>query len=84
MAGLKETFDKDRRDLIIRDILPSNEEAYATIQREIASRKIMGFEKKYLKEDMTSINTGPVTAKNRLGKTSFRRGADTQKKDVSN
>ena len=33
MADLNKTFDKDRRDLTIRDILPSAEEVYATASK---------------------------------------------------
>lgn len=41
LAGLDDTFDKDRRDLINREKMPTVEEAYATIRRKVATRGIM-------------------------------------------
>lgn len=44
LVGLSDSFDKDRRDLINWDKLPTIEEAYAAIWREIARRGIMSME----------------------------------------
>lgn len=41
LVGLHETLDKDRRDLLNQDPLPTVEMAYAEIRREIARRDIM-------------------------------------------
>ena len=41
LAGIHQTFDKDRRDLLLLDPLPTVEEAYASIRREILRRGIM-------------------------------------------
>ena len=41
LAGINETFDKDRRDLLLQDPLPTVEEAYASIRRETMKRGIM-------------------------------------------
>ncbi|XP_021764116.1 uncharacterized protein LOC110728776 isoform X1 [Chenopodium quinoa] len=45
LAGLDEALDKDRRDLINSDPLPTIEVAYATIRREISRKEIMKKEK---------------------------------------
>ena len=42
MAGINENLDKERRDLLNQDPLPTLEMAYAMIRREIARRGIMG------------------------------------------
>ena len=34
LAGIDESFDKDRRGLLLQDPLPTVEEAYASIRRE--------------------------------------------------
>ena len=44
LQGLDDSFDKDRRDLLKEDPLPSVENAYATIRREVARRGIMNRE----------------------------------------
>ncbi|CAO2839435.1 unnamed protein product [Amaranthus hypochondriacus] len=41
LAGLDESYDKDRRDLLIQSPLPTVEEAYAGIRREMLRRGIM-------------------------------------------
>lgn len=41
LSWLNDTFDKDRRDLVNREKLPTVEEAYAAVRREIAQREIM-------------------------------------------
>ena len=57
LAGINETFDKDRRDLLLQNPLPTVEEAYASIRREIMRRAVM------IKEplsDFESSGTGGV------------------------
>ena len=41
LAGIHQTFDKDRRDLLLLDPLPTVEEAYASIKREVLRRGII-------------------------------------------
>ena len=41
LAGIHDTFDKEKRDLLHQDPLPTVEVAYATIRREISRRGIM-------------------------------------------
>ena len=41
LAGIDDIFDKDKRDLLHLDPLPTVEEAYASIRREIIRRGIM-------------------------------------------
>ena len=41
LAGIDESFDKDRRDLLLQDPLPIVEEAYASIWRKVMRRDIM-------------------------------------------
>ncbi|XP_057529718.1 uncharacterized protein LOC130808253 [Amaranthus tricolor] len=41
LAGINETFDKEKRDLLNLDLLPTVDMAYATIRREISRRGIM-------------------------------------------
>lgn len=41
LAGINETFDKEKRDSLNQDPLPTVEMAYATIRREISRRGIM-------------------------------------------
>ena len=41
LAGINDTFDKERWDLLNQDPLPTVEKAYATIRREINRRGIM-------------------------------------------
>ncbi|CAO2835123.1 unnamed protein product [Amaranthus hypochondriacus] len=45
LAGLDESLDKDRRDLLNTDPLPTIEIAYAAIRRELSLRGIMRLEK---------------------------------------
>ena len=42
MAGINDNLDKERRDLLNQDLLPTIEMAYAMIRRELARRGIMG------------------------------------------
>uniref|UniRef100_A0A803MT07 Uncharacterized protein n=1 Tax=Chenopodium quinoa TaxID=63459 RepID=A0A803MT07_CHEQI len=42
LAGVSESLDKERRDLLNQDPLPTFEIPYATIRRELARRGIMG------------------------------------------
>lgn len=41
LSGINETYDKDRRDILNKIPLPSMDEAYASIRREISKREIM-------------------------------------------
>ena len=41
LVGIHDTFDKEKRDLLNQDPLPTVEMAYATIRREISRRGIM-------------------------------------------
>ena len=41
LPGIHDTFDKEKRDLINQDPLPTVEMAYATIRRELSRRGIM-------------------------------------------
>ena len=41
LAGINETFDKEKRDLLNQDPLPTIEMVYATIRHEISRRGIM-------------------------------------------
>ena len=41
LAGINETFEKEKRDLLNQDPLPTVEVAYATIRCEISRRGIM-------------------------------------------
>ena len=59
LVGINETFDKDRRDLLLLDPLPAMEEAYASIRREIMRRGIM---KKEPSSDLESSGTSGVFA----------------------
>jgi hypothetical protein len=71
LAGINETFDTERRDLLNLDPLPTVEKAYATIHREINKRRIM--------TDVSSLGTSPleigsgIVAKNRSDYSSFQR-----------
>ena len=59
LARINETFDKDRRDLLLLDPLPTVEEAYASIRREIMRRGILNKEPS---SDLESSGTGGVFA----------------------
>ena len=69
LAGINENLDKERRDLLNQDLLPTIEMAYAMIRRELARRGIMG--------TTSSLGTSPseigkgLAIKSR-SKTSFR------------
>lgn len=41
LSGINETYDKDRRDILNKTPLPTVEEAYASIRREISRREIL-------------------------------------------
>ena len=41
LAGVHDSLDKERRDLLLRDPLPTVEEAYSHVRREIIRRGIM-------------------------------------------
>ena len=60
LAGVNETFDKERRDLL-QDPLPTAEEAYACIRREIMRRGIM---KREPSSELESSGSGGVFAIN--------------------
>lgn len=51
LAGINDTFDKERRDLLNLEPLPSVEAAYATIRREFSRRGIM--------THVSSVGSGP-------------------------
>ena len=55
LAGINESFHKDRRDLLLLDPLLTVEEAYASIRREVMRRHIM---KKDPSSDLDSPGTG--------------------------
>ena len=57
LGGINETYDKDRRDLLLLDPLPTVEEAYASIRREILRRGIM---KTNPSSDFESLDTGGI------------------------
>ena len=59
LAGINESFDKDRRDLLLLDPFPTVEEAYASIRREIMRRGIMKTEPS---SDLESPGTDGVFA----------------------
>lgn len=67
LAGLDETFDKDRRDILNTRPLPSVDTAYATIRREVARRSIMGQGKPSLGGEPSGVGSG-LLAKNRSRK----------------
>lgn len=67
LAGLDESLDKDRRDLLNTDQLPTVEAAYATIRRELSRWGIMRFEKRSLNLEPSGIR-GDFAAKGRTEK----------------
>ncbi|XP_021718356.1 uncharacterized protein LOC110686079 [Chenopodium quinoa] len=70
LAGLDEALDKDRRDLINSDPLPTIEVAYATIRREISRKEIMKKEKTPTED--SEIGSG-LAARGKPEKPKFRR-----------
>ena len=74
LAGINDTFDKERRDLLNQDPLPSVEAAYAAIRRKINRRGIM--------THASSLGPGPseigsgLVARNRSGRPSYRQEED--------
>ncbi|XP_057523601.1 uncharacterized protein LOC130803502 [Amaranthus tricolor] len=73
LAGVNETFDKERRDLLLQDPLPTAEEAYAFIRREIMRRGIM---KKEPSSEVDSSGSGGVFAVRGRSKKSYRKNDD--------
>ena len=70
LAGIYETFDKDRRDLLLQDPLPTVEEAYSSIRREIMRREVI---KKEPSSEFESSGIGGVfTIKGRSKKSYWR------------
>ncbi|XP_057529771.1 uncharacterized protein LOC130808310 [Amaranthus tricolor] len=57
LAGINESFDKERRDLLLLDPLPIVEEANASIRREVIRRHIMKTEPS---SDLESPGSGGV------------------------
>ena len=70
LAGVNETFDKERRDLLLQDPLPTAEEAYACIRREIIRRGIM---KKEPSSELDSSGSGGVFAVRGRSERSYRK-----------
>ena len=60
-AGINETFDKDRHDILLQNPLPTVEEAYASILREIMRRGVM--RKEPSSEFQSSGTGGSLTSK---------------------
>ena len=58
LAGVSDSLDKDRRDLLNRDPLPSVEEAYSAIRREITRRGIMSSGQEPLSGNPSGIGAG--------------------------
>ena len=71
LAGINDTFDKKRGDLLNQDPLPIVEKAYATIHREINRRGIMT-DTSSLRMIPSQIGSG-FRVKHRSDYTSFRR-----------
>lgn len=75
LAGLDDSLDKDWRDLLNLDTLPTVEVAYATIRREISGRGIMRSDKPSSDSESSRIGSGFIT-KRRAEKPNFRREND--------
>uniref|UniRef100_A0A803LUX7 Uncharacterized protein n=1 Tax=Chenopodium quinoa TaxID=63459 RepID=A0A803LUX7_CHEQI len=83
IAGLDDSLDKDRRDLLNMDPLPTVEEAYATIRLELSRRGIMKSCDKPLSEDSSSIGSGFAT-KGRTENPQFRKKkGDTKNRGIA-
>ena len=70
LAGINETLEKERRDLLNQEPLPTIEMAYAMIRRELARRGIMGTT---LSLGINPSEIGRGLAIKRRSETSFRR-----------
>ena len=55
LAGINDSFDKDRRDLLLEDPLPTVEEAYSSIRHETMRRGII---KQEPSSDLDSLGIG--------------------------
>ena len=71
LAGINETFDKEKRDLLNQEPLPTVETAYATIRREISRRGIMTHASS-LGNNPSEIGSG-LAVKHHRSNPSFRR-----------
>ena len=60
LAGIIETFDKDRRDILLQDPLPTVQEAYASIRRKMMRRGGMSKEPS---SEFESSGTTSLTSK---------------------
>ena len=72
LVGINDMFDKERRDLLNQEPLPSLQVAYATIRREIARRGIMTHVSS-LGSSPSEIGSG-LAVKHRSDNSSFRGG----------
>ena len=71
LAGINDTFDKEMRDLLNQDTLPTLDVAYAMIRQDIARRGIMSHTSS---SGLRPSEIGSaVVARNRLENSSFRR-----------
>ncbi|XP_057516442.1 uncharacterized protein LOC130797733 isoform X1 [Amaranthus tricolor] len=73
LAGVDETLDKDRWDILNREPLPTPEEAFAIIRREINRRGIMSTEPPKPSQIESSGIGGGFTVRGRTEKPNFRR-----------
>ena len=71
LAGLNETFDKEKRDLLNLDPLPTVDMAYATIRREVSRHGIM-IHASSLGKNPSKIESG-LAVKHHRSNSSFRR-----------
>lgn len=78
LAGVSDTLDKEKRDILYQDPLPTLDAAYASIRREIARRGIMASDSS-LGRDSSEIGSG-LLVKRRPESSSFRREDKTQLK----
>ena len=78
LAGLEESFDKDRRYLLNQDPLPTAEQAYATIRRKISRRGIMRSEKSSSDYESLGIETG-LSTRGKPTKSDYRRQDEQSK-----
>ncbi|CAO2823097.1 unnamed protein product [Amaranthus hypochondriacus] len=78
LAGLEESFDKDRRYLLNQDPLPTVEQAYATIRRKISCRGIMRSEKSSSDYESLGIGIG-LSTRGKPTKSNYRPQDDQSK-----